>query len=308
MKKTFILIGLGIAAPLFAQASAPPFVVRERNEGYDRLQDAVDAIGGGSGTIIVATGRHRQCAVQTAGRIAFVAARAGAAVFDGVTCEGKAALVLRGDAATVEGLTFQNMRVPDQNGAGIRLEQGDLTVRETLFRNGENGILSGDDPDSEVVIERSTFSGLGFCGNDCAHSLYIGGYGKLTVARSRFERGAGGHYVKSRAPIIEVTDSSFDDSGGRDTNYMIDLPHGARGTIARNMFVQGKGKENYSAMILVAGEGVKQSSVGLVVADNEASLAPGMDKGTAFVADLSGDRLAIGANRFGAGVKRFEQR
>src|SRR3546814_8146658 len=45
------------------------------------------------------------------------------AIFDGVTCEGKAALVLRGDGARVDGVVFQNMRVPDGNGAGIRSEE-----------------------------------------------------------------------------------------------------------------------------------------------------------------------------------------
>jgi hypothetical protein len=84
--------------------------------------------------------------VQTAGRISFVAAQPGTAVFDGVTCEGKAALVLRGRGARIEGLTFQNLRVPDGNGAGIRIEAGNLHIVETLFRNSEQGILSSDDP------------------------------------------------------------------------------------------------------------------------------------------------------------------
>jgi hypothetical protein len=70
--------------------------------------------------------------------------------------------------------------------------------------------------------------------------------------RTRFERGTGGHYVKSRAPRVDITDSSFDDSMGRDTNYMIDLSNGAAGRIAGNTFVQGTGKENYSTLIAVA--------------------------------------------------------
>ncbi len=37
-----------------------------------------------------------------------------------------------GAAAEVSGLVFQNMRVPDFNGAGIRLEKGDLTVAAEL--------------------------------------------------------------------------------------------------------------------------------------------------------------------------------
>ena len=119
--------------------------MQESGEGFGTLAEAVAAIGGGSGTILIAPGTYRQCAVQNGGRIAYVARAPGTVVFDGVACEGKAALVLGGRSARVEGLIFQNIRVPDANGAGIRLEAGDLIVRESLFRDGENGILVAND-------------------------------------------------------------------------------------------------------------------------------------------------------------------
>jgi hypothetical protein len=307
LKKLALLL-VALAAPAFAQNA--PFVVQERGEAFASLQGAVDAIGGGSGTIVIAPGRYRQCAVQEAGDIAYVAAEPGRAIFEGRACDGKAALVLGGRSARVEGLTFQNIRVPDGNGAGIRIEDGDLAIAETLFRDSQSGILSRSDYDGEIRIERSTFSGLGRCDGDaaCAHSIYVGDDTRLSIARSRFERGRGGHYVKSRGPVIEIVDSSFDDSAGTATNYMIDLPHGATGTIARNIFVQGKDKENRSALIMVAAEGVEHSSQGLTIVGNEASLAPGMDYGTAFVADESGDPLRIENNRLGDGIRRFERR
>ena len=49
-------------------------------------------------------------------------------MFDGGACEGKATLVLRGRSARVDGLVFTHVRVADGNGAGIRIEQGDLEV------------------------------------------------------------------------------------------------------------------------------------------------------------------------------------
>ncbi|HMQ20392.1 MAG TPA: right-handed parallel beta-helix repeat-containing protein, partial [Sphingopyxis sp.] len=114
-----LIAAVAAAAPAPAQTGGAPYVIAENGRGYARLQDAVDAIGEGQGTIRIAPGYHRDCAVQTAGRIAFVAAEPGTAVFDGVACEGKAALVLRGQGARVYGLVFQNMRLPDGNGAGI---------------------------------------------------------------------------------------------------------------------------------------------------------------------------------------------
>lgn len=308
MKKliaTLAIAASAAAAP--AQDSQKPFVVQETGKGFSRLQDAVEAIGGGAGTIMIAPGQYRQCAVQQAGQIAYVAAEPGTAVFDGVACQGKAALVLAGQGAIVNGLTFQNIRVSDDNGSGIRLQQGNLHVMESLFRDSQSGILSHDDPGATIVIERSTFSGLGYCGDDCAHSIYIGDYGRLIVSNTRFERGTGGHYVKSRGARIEVSESSFDDSDGHSSNYMIDLPNGATGRIGGNVFVQGSDKENYSAMIVVAAEGAEHSSNGLAVAGNEATLAPGA-KPTVFVADLSGDRLAIGENRLGTEIAKFEKR
>jgi len=309
MRLLIALIALALSGPVMGAGEAP-FMVVEKGKAYWRLDDAVNAIGDRDGTIRIAPGLYRDCAVQTEGRIAFVAAEPGKVVFDGATCEDKAALVLRGRGASVDGIVFRNMRVPDANGAGIRLEHGPLTVTNAMFLNSEQGILTADDPASTIRIDRSTFSGLGRCdrGLSCAHSLYVGHYGGLTVTRSRFERGNGGHYVKSRATRIEVSDSSFDDVKGHTTNYMIDLSAGAVGTIARNVFVQGPDKENHSAMITVAAEARDNPSQGLSISGNNASLAPGVTWTTVFVADWSHEPLAIGANTLGKGIKTFETR
>ena len=295
---------------LLAQDSAPRFTVVETGATFARLQLAVDAIGDSRGTIAIAPGRYADCAVQTEGYVSYLSTEPGAAVFDGRTCEGKAALVLRGRGAEVSGLVFQNMRVPDFNGAGIRLEQGDLTVAESWFRDSEQGILTGDDGRGRIIVDRSTFSRLGTCEGSagCAHSIYTGEYGQLRITRSRFEEGRGGHYVKSRAARVEIASSSFDDARGRATNYMIDLPEGAGGQISNNWFVQGSDKENYSAFIAVAAEGQTHSSTGLAIVGNDARLAPGVDRSTTFVADWSGDTLALGENALGPGLKRFEKR
>jgi hypothetical protein len=298
------------AAALFAQERVRPFVVVETGRGFETLQLAVDAIGQARGTIAIAPGTYAQCAVQTSGTISYIATEPGTAIFDGKTCEGKAALVLRGRGAEVSGLVFQAMRVPDFNGAGIRLESGNLTVAQSWFRDSQQGILTATNPGGLIVIDRSTFTRLGTCegSGGCAHSIYIGDYGQLRVTRSRFEEGRGGHYVKSRAAKVEIASSSFDDSRGQATNYMIDLPDGAVGQISNNRFVQGRDKENYSAFIAVGAENHAHSSVGLSILGNDARLAPGVERSTAFVADWTGDELALGQNRLGAGLKPFERR
>src|SRR4028119_1208945 len=103
MKKLF-LAGIALLAAPPSPPRRAPFVVVETSQGFARLQQAVDAVGDRDGTIRIAPGRHRDCAVQTAGRIAFVAAQPGTAVLDGAPCEGKAALVLRGRGGRGAGL------------------------------------------------------------------------------------------------------------------------------------------------------------------------------------------------------------
>jgi hypothetical protein len=305
-----VVLGLAVAglAPLQAQVSAP-FLVAETGEYFGSLQQAVTAIGSGRGTVRIAPGRYGDCAVQEGGHIAFVAEERGTAVFDGGACEDKATLVLRGRSASVDGLVFVNVRVADGNGAGIRLQQGDLKVAYTRFADGQCGILSHNDPASSISIDHSTFSGLGKDpdGNG-AHSLYIGDYGRLSVTRTRFERGTGGHYLKSRAARIEVLDSSFDDSQGRRTNYLIDLSNGAAGRIAGNTFVHGLGKENHTTMITVAPEGAENRSAGLVIEANVASVVPGFKWHTAFVGDWSGEKLIVRNNRVAEGIALLERR
>ena len=298
------------AAAVLAQGGPAPFTVAETGQGFGRLQDAVNAIGAGTGTIAIAPGTYRDCAVQTGGSVAFLATAPGQSVFDGGTCEGKAALVLRGREAKVSGLVFKSMAVPDGNGAGIRLEQGNLTVTQSWFADSQQGILTADDPSGRIVIDKSTFSGLGTCefSGGCAHSIYIGNYGQLRVTRSRFERGTGGHYVKTRAARVEIASSSFDDSAGKATNYMIDLPAGSVGQITNNWFVQGRDKENYSAFIAVGAEDNLHSSDGLQIAGNDARLVPNVRRSTIFVADWTGARLSIADNKLGAGLESFEKR
>lgn len=299
-----------LAMPLALGAADPsaPFAI-EGGGAFYRLDDAVRALGDAGGTIVVASGRYPDCAVIASGDVTLRAATPSSAIFDGGTCEGKATLVARANHVTVDGLVFQDVRVPDRNGAGIRLESGDLTVTHSTFRNSEQGILTANDNAGTITVSWSTFSGLGGCPDGmCSHSIYVGDYGKLAVDHCRFERGTGGHYVKSRAATVAITDSSFDDSGGRDTNYMIDLPSGATGRITGNAFVQGPNKENHSAFIAVAAERRDHPSAGLTIENNDARFAPGVTWPSVFAADWSQEPLRIGANVLAPRLKAFELR
>lgn len=308
MRKALLVL-LALSAPAAAQEGRAPYTVAETGQGFAELQQAVSAIGDRRGTILVASGVHRDCAVQEGGFITFKAAEPGKAIFEAETCEDKAALVLRGKGSVVDGLVFRGYSVNDGNGAGIRIEQGDLTVTNAMFLDSQEGILGGNPSNQRITIDRSTFSGLGQCDQavNCSHSIYLITRGQVTVTRSRFERGTGGHYVKLRVPHLTIADNSFDDSQGKNTNYMIDLSEGGTGEIVRNTFVQGANKENGSGLIVVAPESRTYPSDGLTIADNVASMAPGAGGNPAFVADLSKAALRLGQNQL-TGMRAFERR
>ena len=299
-----------LAAPVAAQQGGAPFTVQETGEGFATLDEAVSSIRMGRGTILIAPGTYHECTVQAGGDITFKAVQPGSVTFDGSPCEDKAIFVLRGNSSTIDGIIFRGVRVPDGNGAGIRTEMGNLTVTNSMFLDSQEGILGGEPASQRISIDKSTFSGLGTCEEapDCAHAIYLANQGSVTITRSRFEKGTGGHYVKLRVPNVRIVDNSFDDTGGQKTNYMIDLPEGGTGVIAQNSFVQGRNKENWTGFIVVAAEDRKYRSTGLRIEGNDARLAPGETRSPAFVASYSRDQLAIGANQLGPGVRKFETR
>lgn len=306
-------LALACSAPALVGADANQpnaFSIMETGRTYRTLADAVMAVGDRSGTILIAPGTYRQCAVQQAGAITYRAQKPGSVILDGVTCEGKAALVLRGRSANVEAIIFQNMRVPDGNGAGIRLERGNLTVTASLFRTSEEGILTHDDPQSTIRIDHSIFGKLGRCDRDldCAHSLYVNHYGHLIITATRFEAGMGGHYVKSRAARVTINGNVFDDRAGHLTNYMIDLSNGSAGLIANNIMVQGRDKDNYSAFITIAPEGREWDSNGLQIRNNQASFGGDYGRNSTFVANWTSDRPQIVGNRLTTGIKVTDRR
>ena len=308
--RTLLLLAsvAALAAPATAQQRGP-FVIAESGRGFGTIAEAVEAVGDGTATILIAPGTYRQCAVQNAGRITFKATVPGKAIFEHEICEDKAALVLDGRGSVVDGIVFRGYEVNDGNGAGIRIESGDLTVTNSMFLDSQEGILGGGDSVPRITIDRSTFAGLGQCETEnCSHSIYLQVDGPVTVTRTRFERGTGGHYLKLRARQVQITGNSFDDSRGSKTNYMIDLSEGGGGLIANNVFVQGRNKENHSGLIVVAAEEKTYSSAGLRVENNTATLAPGAPTDPAFVADLSGQQIHLSGNKLGPGIRAFERR
>ena len=163
----------------------------------------------------------------------------------GVAVEGKGIWVIKGSDTIVENIEFADARVADKNGAGIRLEGANLTVRNCLFRDNENGILSGANPESVVLIEHSAFDHNG-SGDGRSHNIYIGAIRKFTLLNSTVQLARIGHQVKSRASENFIQGNKIQDGPSGRSSYLIDLPSGGAALIEGNTLQQGRHAENYT--------------------------------------------------------------
>ena len=184
---------------------------------------------------------------------------------DGNDAQGKAIWVIAGDRTTVDRVELSGAAVPDLNGAGIRQEGTDLTVTRSWFHDNENGILTGADPESDVVISRSRFFRNGH-GDGYSHNLYVGAVRSLTVTGSWLAEADTGHELKSRAARTTIVGNRISD-GDATASYSIDLPNGGLALVAGNVIVQGPRSEN-PALVSYGAEGLTHPSSTLWVVNN----------------------------------------
>lgn len=244
-------------------------------------------------TLIIMPGVYEDCAVVSRGNLTIRAMVPGSVTLRKKVCEGKAGLVLRGEEATVEGLHFSGYTANDGNGAGIRLEKGNLTVRSSVFDSSDTGVISGNGQPGQATIEKSIFRQLGRCRPDnCSHSVYMGRFAALTVRESLFEEGRGGHYIKSRTKKVDIRDNLIDDTRGTSTNYLIDLPEGAIGEIRGNALIKGVNGENRCCAIVVSAEFRENDASVLVDGNQFANLA---DRPVILLGDYKG-QARLGSN------------
>lgn len=165
-------------------------------------------------------------------------------IADGKSAEGKAIWVIRDGDIRIENIEFSGSRVPAGNGAGIRFERGKLTIRNCAFIDNQMGILTSNDPDSQLVIENSRFADAPRQMHSLPHLLYIGRIDKVTITGSRFENGYRGHLVKSRARQSTIRDNHIVDGLEGEASYEIDLPNGGIARITGNTVGQSAKTQN----------------------------------------------------------------
>ena len=174
---------------------------------------------------------------------------------DGAQAEGKAIWVIKGANTTIEYIEFSGAKVPDRNGAGIRLEGTGLTVRECRFRDNEIGILTGVNLASDIVIEHSEFS-HSMRPDGHSHNVYIGTVNSFTLRSSSVHHATFGHNVKSRArKNLILYNRIMDERDGR-SSYAIEFPDGGLALVIGNLIQQGPRNDNRT-IVAYGAEGLK---------------------------------------------------
>jgi len=125
------------------------------------------------------------------------------ATANGKNSQGKGIWVASGRNLLVENIEFSGARVSSHNGAGIRAQGQNWTVRNCYFHDNEEGILESNVAGSNILIEYTEFARNGYS-NGQTHNLYIGNTGPLGTLIFRFNYSHDsvvGHLLKTRAGV-----------------------------------------------------------------------------------------------------------
>lgn len=207
--------------------------------------------------------------------------------------------------ATIENFEFSGAVSSDSNGAGIRHQGLNLTVRGSYFHDNEDGILGSPAKDKgataqpgqgSVTIEGCEFANNG-AGDGQSHNMYIGNYGTFTLHGSYTHGAKKGQLVKSRAYVSFLLYNRITDEAGTTASYEVDLPNGGTSYLVGNLIEQSAASENDN-IIETGAEGVKNPTNHLYVVSN--TIVNDYGKGT-FVLDAAGTTPTTIANNIFVG-------
>ena len=255
-----ILTGIAIASP-----SCGDTLKVGPNQTY-KAPSAAAAVAKNGDNIQIEPGQYFDCAVWNADNLVIEGTDSGVVITD-KTYNGMGLFVIGGNNTTVRNLTLTRSRVPDMNGAGIRLVKGSLTVDTVKFIDNQTGLFGGA-PGTTVAIRNSDFDKNGICAGACAHAIYIENVDLLRVENSHFSNTRQGHSIKSRALSTEVIGCTITDGPDGTSSYLIEAPNGGALIVRDNSLEKGPKSENHKAAIAIGAEDVTHPTPEITLTNN----------------------------------------
>jgi hypothetical protein len=158
--------------------------------------------------------------------------------------------------ATIENFELSGAAISQtagNNGAGIRHQGGNLTVRNCYIHDNQDGILGAPPTDGtgDVLIEGSEFANNG-AGDGYSHNMYLNHYASFTLRYSYSHGASVGHLVKTRAYVNSILYDRITDEAGTTASYEIDIPNGGTSYVIGNLIEQSAASQNPT--IVTSGE------------------------------------------------------
>jgi hypothetical protein len=160
---------------------------------------------------------------------------------------GKAIWIVSGDNTLIENVEFSGARVADTNGAGIRHQGGDLTLRNTYFHHNEFSVLTGMDRQASLDIQSSRFW-FQKRQNTFSHGIYVGELKRFTLMGSHIKGTDRGHQIKSRALENFILYNRIEDVPEGSASRLVDLSNCGLSFIIGNDMHQAVTTQNGDAI------------------------------------------------------------
>jgi hypothetical protein len=183
----------------------------------------------------------------------------------GSQADGKGIWVVRGGKVTIEDIDFRGARAPGHDGAGLRLEKGQLLLRRCSFFDSEYGVFAADG-DAALDIENSEFGENGD-GSGASHTLFAGNIRSLRVSGSYFHHARGGSLLNSRARDNLLLSNRFTDELGGQSAAELAFPAGGQVRLIGNIIEQSATTTD-PAIITYGAEGYATPDNALYLASN----------------------------------------
>jgi hypothetical protein len=199
-------------------------------------------------SVLIRPGEYYDCALWTRNHLVIAGVGQGIVITDS-TCQGKALFVVTGRDTTIRDLTLARARVPDGNGAGIRLEGEGLTLERVRFVNDQVALLASGA--GAIRISDCHIEGGGTGGERPTFAVLIGAASLLRIEGSSFKGVAGGQ-ISTSAAETELARNQIETGTGESPGPGV-LSVGGHLVMEDNLLSIGPNEPHLTAAVVVMG-------------------------------------------------------